>query len=347
MLPQRKGWQTRAPHSPGQRHPFDPVPAPGHPHHKTALFQGEPEAVAAAPPSWETKPRQEARAAACTGSSEPSRTHALPPPFACLSAAGFILLSRSFQRTQSSMKNQRQAELPSLPQEVFCLTFTRVTEEQDTQEGKQGLEWGDIPLLGSRGADISKLDRVDLTPQLSMPGDLQGLRNHFLQFTDSLKGAFLSPRARRGQGHAGRALPLAVKGQHWRNRVPCTSHLSQETAPCPCPQRGSSRTPGTPSPAGTRQAGAGRAPHGAALPGLGTVSGPVTATCPLPRPAQALGGGSATAGEDPNRNPGSAPLTGFSSSELLEDAAATGPGARCLSRTPGPPHPRHGPGPHL
>lgn len=115
---------------------------------KPPRFQGQPEAAATSPPSWE-KPRQGARApvpgaaepAACpahTRRYEPSHPRtmtALCLPVCCLFQSPFT----EFPTRSEPRENQRQAETPSLRQEVSSLKFRHVTEERGSLGRKTGI----------------------------------------------------------------------------------------------------------------------------------------------------------------------------------------------------------------
>lgn len=204
------------------------------------------------------------------------------------------------------------------------------------------------------GADFSEPECVGLTPQLSAPGNPQGLYDLFLRFAGGLKGTFLSTGARRGQGRTGRALPSVAKGQRSCNRVPCAPHLPHEAAPRPCVQRGSGTPLQLPS-TGDARSGRGTAGRGypvTAAPqssGLGIFRAPSLPRVPFLVPRKGWGRAAPwgvktpTPTPSPARAPAPLPPAGFSSkrgSEPLEEAAATGPGARCLTAPPRP-------GPHL
>lgn len=200
-----------------------------------------------------------------------------------------------------------------------------------------------------------------------MPGDLHGLHNPLLRFADSLKGAFLSTAAQRGQGHAGRALPLAAKraafvsprtlcvpAAPWDSTLPL--HTKRWWGPPPAPKHR-----GPPLRLGQGLAGDRCTPKHCPFPAPGTFRVPSLPRVPLPRPAQGL------RCEDPNPNlcPGSASIpptqshplpAGFYSqrgSELPGKAAATGPGVAGRHRDPRnrpgipPPQKKNHPDPHL
>ena len=115
-------------------------------------FQREPEAAAVSPLSWEEKPRQEARAALPLPLGLPSMLPALPAhgvmnplhphtvtalclPVCCLFHPPFT----EFPTRSEPCHKQRQAETPSLPQEVSSLKFRRVTEQRGSSGGKTGI----------------------------------------------------------------------------------------------------------------------------------------------------------------------------------------------------------------
>lgn len=145
MLPKKKGWQARAPgrHSQWQR--FDPVPAPGHPHRKTsrlpegaggcgrvpselggeATSGGESPRASPPLPAGLPSPHTELRI------SRPRTAMAL----CCLFNPPFVELPTHSQLHEK----QRQAETPSLPQEVSSAKLRRVTEAGGSSRGRTGI----------------------------------------------------------------------------------------------------------------------------------------------------------------------------------------------------------------
>ena len=169
MLPKKKGWQARAPRRHSQQHCFNAVPAPGHPHRKTSPLPegaggcgrvpselgGEATSGGESRPAAASGAAEHAACPARTRSYEPSHPHtvtALCLPVCCLFHPPFT----EFPTRSEPCHKQRQAETPSLPQEVSSLKFRRVTEQQGSSGGKTGI-----------------ITRSLLAAQLSRSGHLQ------------------------------------------------------------------------------------------------------------------------------------------------------------------------------
>lgn len=116
-------------------------------------------------------------------------------------------------------EKQRQAETPSLPQEVSSVKLRRVTEEGAARKREQGLQHSGFSLPSSPGADISKFESIGLTSQLSAPGDRQGLYKRFILLT-VLKGHFSAQEHRGDKDRLAKPSLWLQKGSFFCNQVP-------------------------------------------------------------------------------------------------------------------------------